>query len=226
MIDYSQGYIEVGDTVEILDPESLQFDGVDEHRFLTVSEVGPNHYVVDNPYGYDDYIYWFTNGDLGEGFLRKVSVCVSEDDVGFKVGEKYKILNTRAMGLEYSPYKNGDVVRIVEAGLENARGDKGYGFHKNWIGKYLKPVLDFNNTDDFKQDVKDTLSRWRTPNQVSGTHYSDLVVEPNDYAVLNNLDPIQHNVIKYVTRAQSEEDLDKAISQIQRLKEYKFGRKE
>ena len=82
------------------------------------------------------------------------------------------------------------------------------------------------NMDSFKQDVKNTLSRWRTPNQVSGTHYSDLVVEPNDYAVLNNLDPIQHNVIKYVTRARSEEDLDKAISQIQRLKEYKFGRKE
>ena len=142
-----------------------------------------------------------------------------------KVGDVYRVLNAEAMSVT-STYKNGDFVKIARMSSDgNGRDKKGYFFPPVWVGKHLEP-LKVDNTDGFKKDVKDTLSRWRTPNQVSGTHYSDLVVEPNDYAVLNNLDPIQHNVIKYVTRAQSEEDLDKAISQIQRLKEYKFGRKE
>ena len=142
-----------------------------------------------------------------------------------KVGDVYRVLNAEAMSVT-STYKNGDFVKIARMSSDGkGRDEKGYFFPPVWVGKHLKPVK-VDNTDGFKQDVKNTLSRWRTPNQVSGTHYSDLVVEPNDYAVLNNLDPIQHNVIKYVTRARSEEDLDKAISQIQRLKEYKFGRKE
>ena len=168
-----------------------------------------------------------------------------------KVGDVYRVLNAEAMSVT-STYKNGDFVKITRISSDgNGRDEKGYFFPPVWVGKHLEPIgLELGNEEcgvafskdwgtvwawgkeskpnmeRFKQDVKNTLSRWRTPNQVSGTHYSDLVVEPNDYAVLNNLDPIQHNVIKYVTRARSEEDLDKAISQIQRLKEYKFGRKE
>ena len=142
-----------------------------------------------------------------------------------KVGDVYRVLNAEAMSVTRT-YKNGDFLKITRISSDgNGRDEKGYFFPPVWVGKHLEPVK-VDNMDDFKQDVKNTLSRWRTPNQVSGTHYSDLVVEPNDYAILNDLDPIQHNVIKYVTRARSEEDLDKAISQIQRLKEYKFGRKE
>lgn len=49
--------------------------------------------------------------------------------------------------------------------------------------------------------------------QVGGGHYVDLPVQPFEYSYRNGLDPLQHTIIKYVTRFRDKnglEDLEKA----------------
>lgn len=36
--------------------------------------------------------------------------------------------------------------------------------------------------------------------QVDGNHYSKLKIQPMQYSYYNRLDPLQHTIIKYVTR--------------------------
>lgn len=36
--------------------------------------------------------------------------------------------------------------------------------------------------------------------QVKGSHYAKLPIQPFDYSMRNGLDPLQHTIIKYVTR--------------------------
>jgi 6-phosphogluconate dehydrogenase (decarboxylating) len=62
-----------------------------------------------------------------------------------------------------------------------------------------------------------------TKTQVGGGHYVKMAIQPFEYSMLNNLDPLQHTIIKYVTRFRDKngiEDLDKAQHCIELLKEY------
>ncbi len=53
-----------------------------------------------------------------------------------------------------------------------------------------------------------------TMSQVGGDHYTKLKIQPMTYSMENNLDPLQHTTIKYVTRFKDKgtpiEDLYKA----------------
>lgn len=63
-------------------------------------------------------------------------------------------------------------------------------------------------------------------NQIGGNNYTEMLIQPFEYSMANKLDPIQHTIIKYVTRHESKggvEDLDKAIHCIELLKEFKYG---
>tara|TARA_R110002020_G_scaffold224836_2_gene434719 strand:+ start:397 stop:612 length:216 start_codon:yes stop_codon:yes gene_type:complete len=65
------------------------------------------------------------------------------------------------------------------------------------------------------------------PKQVGGEHYSKLEIDPYHYSMVNKLNPLQMNAIKYITRYPFKngiEDLDKAIHTLQRLKEYESNR--
>ena len=49
--------------------------------------------------------------------------------------------------------------------------------------------------------------------QIGGTHYSDLAIEPIDFIIANNLGFCEGNVIKYISRWKAKngiEDLKKA----------------
>jgi hypothetical protein len=49
--------------------------------------------------------------------------------------------------------------------------------------------------------------------QVGGTHYTDMVIQPMTYSMVNGLDACQHTIIKYVSRFRAKngvEDLEKA----------------
>jgi len=49
--------------------------------------------------------------------------------------------------------------------------------------------------------------------QIGGNHYKDRVIQPIDYIVKNNLDFLEGNVVKYITRWREKggiEDLKKA----------------
>ncbi len=52
-----------------------------------------------------------------------------------------------------------------------------------------------------------------TDKQVGGSHYKDCAIQPIDYIVKNNLDFLEGNVVKYITRWKEKggiEDLKKA----------------
>ena len=64
--------------------------------------------------------------------------------------------------------------------------------------------------------------------QVGGTHYSDLAIEPIDFIIANNLGFCEGNVIKYISRWKAKngiEDLKKARWYIDFLIEVQNGSK-
>ena len=59
--------------------------------------------------------------------------------------------------------------------------------------------------------------------QVGGNHYTKLPIQPMQYSMANNLDALQHTIIKYVTRFRDKagiEDLEKAKHCIDMLIEF------
>ena len=67
-------------------------------------------------------------------------------------------------------------------------------------------------------DVKSPLST-----QIGGDHYTKLAIQPMRYSMENGLDPLQHTIIKYVTRFRDKagiEDLEKAKHCIDMLIEF------
>ena len=62
-----------------------------------------------------------------------------------------------------------------------------------------------------------------TGTQIGGNHYTKLTIQPMQYSMKNGLDPLQHTVIKYVTRFRDKagiEDLEKAKHCIDMLIEF------
>ncbi len=60
-------------------------------------------------------------------------------------------------------------------------------------------------------------------NQVGGDHYRKLPIQPFRYSMENGLDPMQHTIIKYVTRFRDKggiADLEKARQTIDLLIEW------
>jgi len=59
--------------------------------------------------------------------------------------------------------------------------------------------------------------------QEGGEHYTKMPIQPFQYSMANGLDPMQHTIIKYVSRFRSKngiEDLRKAIHTIELLIEF------
>ncbi len=57
-------------------------------------------------------------------------------------------------------------------------------------------------------------------------HYAKLPIQPMDYSMKNGLDPLQHTVIKYVTRFRDKgglRDLLAARKTLEMLIEYEYG---
>ena len=64
--------------------------------------------------------------------------------------------------------------------------------------------------------------------QIGGDHYTKLAIQPMQYSMKNGLDPLQHTIIKYVTRFRDKngiEDLEKAKHCIDMLIEYERDKK-
>ena len=84
-----------------------------------------------------------------------------------------------------------------------------------------------NIDDDFDYMSESHLNAYYTKieeiKQVGGSHYSKLKIDPYEYSMVNDLNPLQMNAIKYVTRYNFKngiEDLEKAIHTINRLIEF------
>lgn len=67
-------------------------------------------------------------------------------------------------------------------------------------------------------DTNDAFTR-----QVGGDHYNKLPIQPFTYSMANGLDPMQHTIIKYVTRFRDKggiADLEKAKHVVDMLIEW------
>jgi hypothetical protein len=61
--------------------------------------------------------------------------------------------------------------------------------------------------------------------QIGGTHYTQLEIQPDEYAHKNGLNFMQGNAIKYITRYKfknGRQDLEKAISVLQKLIQFEY----
>lgn len=61
--------------------------------------------------------------------------------------------------------------------------------------------------------------------QVGGNHYTKMKIQPMEFSMANELNPMQHTIIKYVTRVDlkgnGDEDIDKAIHTLQLWKQWR-----
>ena len=55
--------------------------------------------------------------------------------------------------------------------------------------------------DYFFQDmIEEKFTKIEDTSQVGGDHYSSLKIDPYEYSMVNGLNPLQMNAIKYITR--------------------------
>lgn len=63
-------------------------------------------------------------------------------------------------------------------------------------------------------------------NQIGGSHYQDLVIQPTEYIIKNNIPFAEGNVIKYVSRHKQkgkEQDIKKAIHYLSMILETTYN---
>ena len=66
-----------------------------------------------------------------------------------------------------------------------------------------------------------------TSKQIGGDHYKNCAIQPIDYIVKNNLDFLEGNVVKYITRHKLKggvEDIKKVIHYAELILELKYGK--
>ena len=66
-----------------------------------------------------------------------------------------------------------------------------------------------------------------TNKQIGGDHYKNCAIQPIDYIVKNNLDFLEGNVVKYITRhktkGEGKKDIEKVIHYAELILELKYG---
>lgn len=76
---------------------------------------------------------------------------------------------------------------------------------------FLREVLAREAT---KQSTREAVEAPATSQQVGGSHYLTMAIQPIEFSMANGLDACQHTAIKYIVRRKGPsriEDIDKAI---------------
>ena len=70
------------------------------------------------------------------------------------------------------------------------------------------------------------LEKWKPMDvQIGGNHYKKLKIQPMRYSMENKLDPLQHTIVKYITRFRDKggvQDLEKAKHCLDMLIQYEL----
>ena len=64
--------------------------------------------------------------------------------------------------------------------------------------------------------------------QVGGNHYSSMKIQPIEYTMANEMNPLQHTAIKYISRYKNKngiEDLKKAIHSLELLVQFEEAKR-
>lgn len=131
-----------------------------------------------------------------------------------KVGDKAKIIKGRI------PYL-GAVVEIVQINIDNSE-DEHYTVRTNVGGIWWYTDDELEILD--KEGV--TTVNSALDKQISGNHYKGCKIQPVEYIQANDLDYLQGNVIKYVTRHKlknGKADIEKAIHYLELILELQYG---
>lgn len=91
--------------------------------------------------------------------------------------------------------------------------------------EYGLPCDHRGNALNIKKEVQAEQSVWDT--QVGGNHYTKMKIQPFQYSMANGLDPMQHTIVKYVSRFRDKngiQDLEKAKQTIDLLIAYEKER--
>ena len=83
-----------------------------------------------------------------------------------------------------------------------------------------------NSINDATPAEWDAASRKALDRQVGGSHYKDFVIQPIEFAMANDLNYCEANIVKYACRHHMKggvEDVDKIIHYAELLKELKYG---
>ena len=83
---------------------------------------------------------------------------------------------------------------------------------------------DNESIEKIENEEKIAHEAWKTAwdSQQDGDHYKKMMIQPMHYSMSNNLNPLQHTIIKYITRYKMKHDdplidLEKAKHCIQML---------
>lgn len=110
-----------------------------------------------------------------------------------------------------------------------------YGKYWWWINKSsMQKKESIPQQDEANCPIDSTPSAVQEPSvsesalavQIGGSHYKDMPIQPIEYAFKNKLNPLQFNVVKYVSRyanKNGKKDLEKAIHCLQLLIEMEYG---
>jgi len=126
--------------------------------------------------------------------------------------------------MTYEELKVGDIIFLPE---KKDREVVGIGvFNYDYIETDSQFVFNdsIQNLCGWRKKMKETKSAF--DEQVDGSHYSNLKIQPMEYCLANNLNYGQSNAIKYITRYKNKngkQDLEKAIHCLQLLMEYEYG---
>lgn len=99
----------------------------------------------------------------------------------------------------------------------------------NWIFRDEEPVYFTADVNGRRHAFKITGDTSPFQTQIGGAHYKDMPIQPFEFSMRNHLDPMQHSVIKYVTRFRNKggrEDLEKAKHVIDLLISFEYERNE
>ena len=97
--------------------------------------------------------------------------------------------------------------------------------HEQYMARKLK-----QDKEEYQERMKGTHEYEygkATDKQVGGSHYKDCAIQPVDYIVENNLDFLEGNVVKYITRHRTKggiEDIKKVIHYAELILEQKYGK--
>ena len=145
----------------------------------------------------------------------------------FKIGDRVR--NIELNSDKYIPYElTGTVIEEDDYPYVEWDEKVRYGHNADGLGKdgYCMPQ-DEDYLELVEEETKSSNSAYDT--QVGANHYKSMKIQPMEYALANNLNLAQGNVVKYVSRYKAkngEEDLRKAIHCIELLIEHEYGEKE
>jgi len=146
-----------------------------------------------------------------------VSCKISWDDISFPPVNLWVVTDVSYFYSKENYSKENKMGRMKEMSMD-----------LNALEAYLQSIVDTIPEDEEQcgceqcpSDCSQELSAWEQ--QEGGEHYTEMPIQPFEYSMANGLDPMQHTIIKYVTRFRNKNgiaDLRKARHTLDMLIEW------